>query len=222
MAFRLIGPVIASALLATATPAAAADIILGFDDITTDGAKLFENYGGLKWLTNPASGVSTYVAVDVDQNCANCNPTGFRGGRTSGTHVAGEQHGFGSTISSTVGFRMISTQLSSAWRNNMNVSFIGFRNGVQQWSSNHVVGTGAASLVTFNSGMIDELRVLSTGGVIVGQGTSVGAVFDDFKFSFSAGAAVPEPATWAMMIAGFGLIGGALRNKRQRLATPLR
>nr|WP_245896682.1 PEPxxWA-CTERM sorting domain-containing protein [Sphingomonas fennica] len=23
---------------------------------------------------------------------------------------------------------------------------------------------------------------------------------------------VPEPATWAMMIAGFGLIGGALRH----------
>ncbi|HEU4968186.1 PEPxxWA-CTERM sorting domain-containing protein, partial [Sphingomonas sp.] len=24
---------------------------------------------------------------------------------------------------------------------------------------------------------------------------------------------VPEPATWAMMIAGFGLIGGALRRR---------
>ena len=27
-------------------------------------------------------------------------------------------------------------------------------------------------------------------------------------------AAVPEPATWAMMIAGFGLVGGALRRRR--------
>ena len=28
--------------------------------------------------------------------------------------------------------------------------------------------------------------------------------------------AVPEPATWAMMIAGFGLVGGAMRSARQR------
>lgn len=30
--------------------------------------------------------------------------------------------------------------------------------------------------------------------------------------------AVPEPATWAMMLAGFGLIGGALRNRAARPA----
>jgi PEP-CTERM motif len=28
--------------------------------------------------------------------------------------------------------------------------------------------------------------------------------------------AVPEPATWAMMIGGFGMIGGALRYRRRR------
>ena len=28
------------------------------------------------------------------------------------------------------------------------------------------------------------------------------------------GSAVPEPATWAMMIAGFGLVGGAIRARR--------
>lgn len=32
-------------------------------------------------------------------------------------------------------------------------------------------------------------------------------------------AAVPEPATWAMLLAGFGLIGGALRQRRQRSRT---
>jgi hypothetical protein len=30
--------------------------------------------------------------------------------------------------------------------------------------------------------------------------------------------AVPEPATWAMMIGGFGLIGGALRQRGRKLA----
>ncbi|TFU00447.1 PEP-CTERM sorting domain-containing protein [Polymorphobacter arshaanensis] len=30
---------------------------------------------------------------------------------------------------------------------------------------------------------------------------------------------VPEPASWAMMITGFGLIGGTLRRRRTTLAT---
>ncbi|WP_397420182.1 PEPxxWA-CTERM sorting domain-containing protein [Phenylobacterium sp.] len=34
--------------------------------------------------------------------------------------------------------------------------------------------------------------------------------YDSFRF----GAAVPEPATWAMMIVGFGFAGGALRRRR--------
>nr|WP_295113528.1 PEPxxWA-CTERM sorting domain-containing protein [uncultured Caulobacter sp.] len=29
--------------------------------------------------------------------------------------------------------------------------------------------------------------------------------------------AVPEPATWAMMLAGFGLLGGELRRRRASL-----
>jgi len=31
-------------------------------------------------------------------------------------------------------------------------------------------------------------------------------------------AAVPEPATWAMMITGFGLVGGALRRRQPKVA----
>ena len=33
--------------------------------------------------------------------------------------------------------------------------------------------------------------------------------------------AVPEPATWAMMIVGFGLVGGALRRRRPQLSAAL-
>lgn len=38
---------------------------------------------------------------------------------------------------------------------------------------------------------------------------------NSFEFDNVATAAVPEPATWAFMIVGFGAIGGAMRRKRK-------
>lgn len=46
---------------------------------------------------------------------------------------------------------------------------------------------------------------------------NVGPIIDNVKLSI--GSAVPEPATWAMMIAGFGLVGASLRRGRSSLAT---
>jgi hypothetical protein len=38
------------------------------------------------------------------------------------------------------------------------------------------------------------------------------------RFTIGDVAPVPEPATWAMMIAGFGLVGAAMRRRRESLA----
>lgn len=40
-------------------------------------------------------------------------------------------------------------------------------------------------------------------------------VVDNITYDAAAVAAVPEPGTWAMMLAGFGIVGGAMR-RRQR------
>lgn len=40
----------------------------------------------------------------------------------------------------------------------------------------------------------------------------------EFSAGATAGAGVPEPAAWAMLIGGFGLAGGALRRRRARTA----
>ena len=39
------------------------------------------------------------------------------------------------------------------------------------------------------------------------------------NFSFSHVSAVPEPATWAMMLLGFGVVGTSIRRRRKMLAT---
>jgi outer membrane lipase/esterase len=41
----------------------------------------------------------------------------------------------------------------------------------------------------------------------------------DQRFGLSSVMAVPEPASWAMFIVGFGLVGGAIRNRRRTSAT---
>ena len=45
-----------------------------------------------------------------------------------------------------------------------------------------------------------------------------GVKFDNLLVTGAAPSAVPEPATWAMMIMGFGLAGTAIRSRRRRLA----
>ncbi|MBA4011971.1 MAG: hypothetical protein C0481_08915 [Phenylobacterium sp.] len=45
-----------------------------------------------------------------------------------------------------------------------------------------------------------------------------GVKFDNLLVTGAMPSAVPEPATWAMMIMGFGLAGTAIRNRRRSLA----
>ena len=61
-----------------------------------------------------------------------------------------------------------------------------------------------------------------TNGVVAYRVTSgprlTGAVFtssaNSFEFDNLSVAAVPEPATWALMIGGFGMVGGAMRRRK--------
>jgi PEP-CTERM motif len=47
------------------------------------------------------------------------------------------------------------------------------------------------------------------------DGYNVG--IDNIDYSFASAAAVPEPATWLMMLLGFGVIGTSVRSKRKKL-----
>ena len=54
---------------------------------------------------------------------------------------------------------------------------------------------------------------------IVFGGVANFVVFDDVTFgSGTPGPGVPEPAEWALLLAGFGMAGAALRHRRQALA----
>lgn len=73
---------------------------------------------------------------------------------------------------------------------------------------------GGADFDEARTGLRGSMQMSSFGG---GENPITGIVFDPreitpFEFN-NGGGAVPEPATWAMMIMGFGLLGAALRRR---------
>jgi hypothetical protein len=97
---------------------------------------------------------------------------------------------------------------------------------VQFWGlkQNGLLGWSNDGIQTFSFGNGGSLQVELDNWLEFGNGflgltdkqRTVGATFTLLSNSTpGAGAgAVPEPATWAMMIAGFGMIGGAMRSRR--------
>lgn len=79
----------------------------------------------------------------------------------------------------------------------------GFFNGSSVFSLAGSLSPSGFQTISGLAGNIDQLNFILTA-----NGTSVN--LDNIDVS----AAVPEPATWAFMILGFGAIGGALRRRK--------
>ena len=80
---------------------------------------------------------------------------------------------------------------------------------------NHYSGTGTVS-TNYRQFFINDLLATgtSTDFQVHGRQDPAGIWFDDFSVEASATAAVPEPATWALMIGGFGVVGASMRRRR--------
>lgn len=76
----------------------------------------------------------------------------------------------------------------------------GYSAGFCPFSAAGITFAGTAKSVSF-AGVADQI------------------VFDDVTFGSSTPGGVPEPAAWAMMLAGFGLVGGAMRRRSKVAVT---
>ncbi len=84
---------------------------------------------------------------------------------------------------------------------------------------------GALTALSFETNALSPISTSGNGNFglqsfrVTGLGPDGAATFNgDFQLVTSGQieiAAVPEPATWAMMIIGFGMIGGSLRTRRR-------
>ena len=75
------------------------------------------------------------------------------------------------------------------------------------------VGGNQTSWSTVTSGYFTVTSPTTLKFAAVGTSDSLGGYIDNITLN-----AVPEPATWAMMITGFGLVGGAMRRRNVRTA----
>jgi hypothetical protein len=69
--------------------------------------------------------------------------------------------------------------------------------------------------------VVDAFHTIKLTGITLGDGAGLasesGKIVSLGNGSFGLANAVPEPATWALMILGFGLVGGVLRQQRRKL-----
>ena len=70
------------------------------------------------------------------------------------------------------------------------------------------------SSFNFNSGFVAGVNTL-TFTVIDTGGAPSGLLVSDLHGTADLAGAVPEPASWAMMLGGFGMMGGAMRSRRK-------
>ncbi|HWI87409.1 MAG TPA: PEPxxWA-CTERM sorting domain-containing protein, partial [Sphingomonas sp.] len=67
----------------------------------------------------------------------------------------------------------------------------------------------------FTKGLIS----LSAGDTLSFQILTIPAGYSDATIAVTALSPTPEPASWAMMVGGFGAIGGAMRNRKRIAVT---
>lgn len=109
-----------------------------------------------------------------------------------------------------------------------------FNSGVLQLGYAHLTAPPGATIGYNVAGQSNS--VTNANGLILGEATNGTSTFvfnltngesvglDSFTFNpvgivppVDPIGAVPEPSTWAMLLLGFGIIGGALRSRRRRL-----
>jgi hypothetical protein len=195
---------------AIASPAAAATTVIDFDDAVapaafSDQTPLTNQYAALG-VTFAGVGFPGAEVLDQDSNFG----VGARSGRNFLAH---------NTYTGLATEAIFATAISGF------EVFVGSGAGYDglYWANGYNLAGDLVDAVSIqfapgNAGGWTALNLSGAGITRVQFGSSnLNWLADDLSFS-TAGSAVPEPATWAMMITGFGLAGTALRRRRSALA----
>ena len=114
---------------------------------------------------------------------------------------------FMATFTFETGAGLLSSTISSVGSGATNIDFTSVTLNGMEFA---IVSTGFSELR-----QILEIPVLAGTQTVVVKGT--GGLDGSYSgvLSFSQSGAVPEPATWAMMILGFGAVGAGMRRRKK-------
>ena len=187
--------IIACALLASTSPVAAAQITY---TVTGNGGAIIGNAF--------YSGAFTMVGIGENGPDLNADPTitafamdsttvTFGGTTVSATNPVAF---FTNTVGNVGGFVQVLPGFIVQ-------NILGFQNNV---FATYDPSTAIGPIPVFNGGFQSPFQ--TTGGALIWQGLNNLAFTAELA---AVSGAVPEPATWSLMIAGFGIAGAALRCK---------
>ena len=115
------------------------------------------------------------------------------------------------TFAAPVGFNLANATLSTT-SSPLGTNNIDFTSALLNGVAFTLSPTG-----TFEFGSAGPVALLASNTItVMGRNTGDGAFSG--TLTFAATSAVPEPATWGMMLLGFGAVGFSLRRKRVTLA----
>jgi hypothetical protein len=183
-----------AALLATGAIHASAETLTfeGFSNMNP----VPSGYGGLNW--NNFSVLS------------DTSTSGYLNGIVSGTSVAYNSWANPASISSTTAFTLNSAFFTGAWNNGLTIHVTG--SGATNYSADIVVNTTSPTNYVFNWTGLTSVNFSSSGGTPAGYSGS-GAHFAMDNMTINV-AAVPEPETYALLLAGLGIIGATARRRK--------
>ena len=210
MKFASIAMTVAAVALSMAAPAAAAVIDVGPQVDTFDGWT--RGY----YFTAPTAFTITGVYVPTDASSANQSIQVVRFNSSAPPIFSNTTDDFTSL---------------GLWQDNAAAAFIsadidvaaGDIIGIYGWrgetnsygSSNYLTQIGGYDVTLNRSGFQHSLTNQPASAIW----SEASGFFGRVQFSYDlGGSAVPEPATWAMMIIGFAGVGGAIRTRRRQTA----
>lgn len=190
-------------VLTCANITAAQSSVLTFDDVTNETWDAIPNgYGGLSWSNFWVIAPNFDPTIDI--------PFGWQNGLVSGDFVAYNEFGGAAEVSSIDAFDFNGAYFNAAYRDGLEVTATGLRNGAQLYQTTITVDTNAAQYFAFNFAGIDTLQFAATGGEYAwGEGTHFN--IDNLDINV---APVPVPA--AVWLFGSAMLGSVRLRKRQR------
>lgn len=180
---------------------AANAVVLTFDDLPGTLGYIPNGYGGLQWNNFGTT------------NSSGTPGTGYDTGSVSGLNTAFNMFGSAASFSSATAFSLRDAFFTGAWNDGLQIHVVA-TGGSNTYTSDFIVNTSGPLNVFFNWSNINSVTFTSFGGVahagLNGYGTHF--AMDNLAIN-EVVSAVPEPETYAMLLAGLGLIGFMARRR---------